>query len=567
MKLRQLVAARQIVDASGAAGLFEDWILPRRADGTPERRGVKRTLSVRTLLLGLACAAIDDREMQIVRVTDTIRSWNRNQRRALGISSEEGSALPSITHKKVSDLWNRIALEVTASPHFAEPKLPDGLSDEEKAELLATRHVRLQDIVDRLLDGSLTANPDDSPQRPDPAWETGHYVTDWTYLPSWAAKRARGLPSPDPDASWINIEGHGYDRKWHLVGYKVHALVRTRTPNGPRVPYVVERLVIDTASSQSKAPVLNIVRRMNSPAADGLPAGERRVRELVADRGYSKNGGDDWVRPLMALGVRPVFDLTEAQMGLQGSTQGALVVNGCLMCPAIPEQMITQDRLEDFETASEREAKFEAVERSRKFELVAHSAPDPMTGNQRMSCPASAGKVRCPLVADSMNLSPVTVSTVHPSAELRADPPPVCTQKTVTIPGGFAVDVRQPYRWGTPEWFDAYDRRTPNVESVFGVLRQPGKQHMARGRIMCMGLAKNTLLLAFQVAAANLRLVDAYLASTAPRVSDRVRRKSRKRRAVPYADLTPAGQARAVASADRRRRRKPTAVSTASSGR
>jgi hypothetical protein len=225
------------------------------------------------------------------------------------------------------------------------------------------------------------------------------------------------------------------------------------------------------------------------------------------------------------------------------------------MCPAIPEQLTVQARIADFETEARREEKFVEVERTRKFELVAHSAPDPGTGDQRMSCQASAGMVRCPLVPASMNLSPATHSTIHPPAELTASPPPICAQKTVTIPGDVGLDVRQPYRWGTPGWFDAYDRRTPNVESAFGNLRQPGKQHMARGRIMCMGIARNTLLLTFQVAAMNLRLIDAFLTSSARPATDRVRRTARKRRAVPYADRTQAGQKKIAESRRRRQRR------------
>lgn len=145
----------------------------------------------------------------------------------------------------------------------------------------------------------------------------------------------------------------------------------------------------------------------------------------------------------------------------------------------------------------------------------------------------------------SMKTPSAELPTVYPDQSLQDHPPKVCTQQTVTIKGTFAADVRQPYRWGTPEWFDAYDRRTPNVESSFGNLRQAGKQHMARGRIMCMGKAKTTLLLTFQVAAMNVRLTDAFLRTSAKKASSRVRKKTngqpvvRRRREVPYAARKP----------------------------
>lgn len=63
---------------------------------------------------------------------------------------------------------------------------------------------------------------------------------------------------------------------------------------------------------------------------------------------------------------------------------------------------------------------------------------------------------------------------------------------------------------------------------------------------MCMGKAKTTLLLTFQVAAMNVRLTDAYLRTSAKKAVSRVRKKTngqpvvRRHRAVPYADRTPA---------------------------
>jgi len=275
------------------------------------------------------------------------------------------------------------------------------------------------------------------------------------------------------------------------------------------------------------------------------------VLELVADRGYTKNGAKDWAGPLRKLGVRPVMDLTQRQMGSQGITDdGVKAVNGCLACPAIPEKLIDQARIEDFETVEDREAKFDLVEKARLYEMVPHEKnPDPVTGDQRFTCPARAGKVRCVNFEPSMKASPAKVPTIYPDQSLQADPPTVCTQQTVTIRGSFAVDVRQPYLWGSQDWFDAYDRRTPNVESSFGNLRQPGKQHMARGRIMVMGKAKVSLLLTFQVAAMNIRLTDAYLRTSKKKASSRVRKKTngqpvtRRHRAVPYAARKPTSAA------------------------
>lgn len=92
---------------------------PTRADGTPEVRGRKRVLSVRTLLLATATAALDDREMHVVRFAEIIRSWTRPERRRLGIPNAEATQLDTITDGQVSDLWHAVMFELNDSAHFA----------------------------------------------------------------------------------------------------------------------------------------------------------------------------------------------------------------------------------------------------------------------------------------------------------------------------------------------------------------------------------------------------------------------------------------------------------------
>lgn len=81
-------------------------------------------------------------------------------------------------------------------------------------------------------------------------------------------------------------------------------------------------------------------------------------------------------------------------------------------------------------------------------------------------------------------------------------------------------------------------RSGPSGNRAFGAIA--GKEHMERGRIKVMGIAKTSFLVAFWVASANFRLIDAFEREQR-RVQDPDRmpyspRKPRKRRAVPYAD-------------------------------
>lgn len=112
--------------------------------------------------------------------------------------------------------------------------------------------------MDRIIDASLTGTP--------AHWQTGHYLTDWTYAPSWAKRRRRGLPSADPDAGWISIKGHGYDVKWHLFGYKVVTMVRTRRKSQRlAVPYSDLAKAGKKQAGQTK-------RRQRTRAPDSTPA-------------------------------------------------------------------------------------------------------------------------------------------------------------------------------------------------------------------------------------------------------------------------------------------------------
>ncbi|HLT96336.1 MAG TPA: hypothetical protein VK070_06065, partial [Acidimicrobiia bacterium] len=100
-------------------------------------------------------------------------------------------------------------------------------------------------------------------------------------------------------------------------------------------------------------------------------------------------------------------------------------------------------------------------------------------------------------------------------------------------------NTRQTPSWGTPEWYDIYQRCRPAVESFFSMLTDPGKEHMERGRIKVMGLAKTSIMVAFWTAAANFRLLDAFERNQQqePDLDRRyTTRKPRRRRAVPYTD-------------------------------
>ncbi len=156
---------------------------------------------------------------------------------------------------------------------------------------------------------------------------------------------------------------------------------------------------------------------------------------------------------------------------------------------------------------------------------------------RRVRCPAAAGLARCPLKPASENL-PYDQPTIYPGQALMAAPPTCCTQQTMSVPPDVQAATRQTPHWGSQQWFDIYGRFRPAVESFFSIVKDPGKEHMARGRIKMMGLARTSITVAFWTAAANFRLIDAFERGEQHDDPDYrfVPRQPRRRRAVPYAD-------------------------------
>lgn len=490
--------AALLVDRSGLPAELEKALRTLRPDGSVETRGRPRSLSVRTLLIGIALCALDNRELHLVRVREILQNLTPSQVRTLGIAVAEAKALKVVSDRQVSYLWCRVISVFDPSPHFSaaarealdarpdDPKNPKPIFDPERFDAL-------QGVLDRILEASLFDS--DLPGR-----RTGSYAVDWTYVESWAKRRKNTDPSPDPDAAHVFLRKEAkYSPKHNLYGYKLHAFIRTRTVGGDRVPYLAERITLTPATADPQTRVLDVVKDLKA---------EGRIKTLIADRGYTFAKPERWAVPLRELGVDTIFDLHRDQRGVKGTFQGALQIDGNLYCPAMPEALMDFERLDHFATVAQREEFFKLVEERQLYEMRAHGREKPGK-NRRLRCPAAAGLVRCPLKPASMNAS-LEKPTVYPEPGLQASPPVCCSQQTISVPVEIQSATRQSRTWGTREWFDAYARLRPAVESFFGLIKDPGKEHMSRGRVKMMGIAKTSVMVAFWAAAANLRLLAAF---------------------------------------------------------
>ena len=200
---------------------------------------------------------------------------------------------------------------------------------------------------------------------------------------------------------------------------------------------------------------------------------------------------------------------------------GVLLIDGVPHCERTPEYLRNITRpaqlsvgpLSPATTEAERlvharkVAEIERFDERRRYASVRNQgAPKSAKDSARAQfiCAGRSDKLQCglcPLAADYPAGLPVVENPpTGPYA------PRFCSQATTVVAGAALIKLAQRDYWGSPEWQASYGRRA-HVESIFGNLRNPSTQNIRRGFCRVMGLIKTTLMLAFEVMAANLRLV------------------------------------------------------------
>lgn len=141
--------------------------------------------------------------------------------------------------------------------------------------------------------------------------------------------------------------------------------------------------------------------------------------------------------------------------------------------------------------------------------------PDP-DGYQRFGCPASSGSptVRCPLKPATNVFSVKALRTVRPAPELVANPPRACRQQSVTVPPEAGAKLAQTLVYGSEEHSRVYGTLRNSIEGMNGFAKDPAFEAMGEsGRRRISGVAAGSILVAFQLMAANLRKIDGFLQS------------------------------------------------------
>jgi hypothetical protein len=521
---RQTVAfAAELIDRSGKAPVIEAALA--HPTGRP------RPLPVRAVLTALLCLALDDRPLFLTEVTRLLFSQlPPASRRLLGVpgTATTGRAFLA-AYRRVRYCFGQI---LTVADPSALPKNRRLTAGELKArtkpmtpgQATAARD-RLEALVNALLEASvsvLTAG--------ERAASGGGTGLDATPVPlfSRGPSRRTGLCASDPDGGWYVREGDHRDREddkgkpLRKICWALEATIAV-TARPPGAPPATPNLAIGLALARpGEDPGGTGARVLASVAARGHKPGW-----LGYDRAYTAALPGRFHLPARALGYSPVMDYRGDQLGIQASTQGALLVEGTWYCPALPEPLITATaRLRDH--AIDRELYAQQIAARAPYQLKRKDGPD-ADGYQRLSCPALGTHpgLMCPLRRASLSPRDGRPKVLQPPEE----PPKTCRQTAITIAPDAGARYRQDLPYGSPAWQARYATLRNTIEGLNGYAKDPAHEALAQpARRRVRGIAAQSIFTALLLMAANIRKIRTWRAITTASDTAATAQRARRRR-------------------------------------
>lgn len=269
-------------------------------------------------------------------------------------------------------------------------------------------------------------------------WQ-GDIGADTTPIPAWhqPPRERRGLASVELTAGWHYCGGSEEGIFGHSASLLVAASRRHpagHTQAGERVsrhPQLALGLVLDTPGKRIGP---NAVHSLAQLAPFGLPAGL-----LAADRAYTDQTTENFAQPVRTMGYQLVLDYKQQYRGVQGTHQGALLVDGSLACPAMPHVLahattgLTDKAVRAIDESGELRERIAA--REPYFLKLKESADE--RGAIRLQCPASGPSpaVTCPRFNHAHRV-PAPQPAVVDLTNKRATAAHTAAKPTVPIPQG-----------------------------------------------------------------------------------------------------------------------------------
>jgi hypothetical protein len=460
-----LPALEGVLDASGIAPRTEA-LLPSGAR--------KRQLTVRTLLLGMMLALADGRPAHLTRVCQALASLPGGEQRRLGVLADWKGRPHPLTYRQAEYTFSLVKAALGKDQ-------PDGLPSP-----------ALQAACDGLLEASIPQESRDA---------GSSLAVDWSDLETFSRPPPRGTGDcAGPEASWGHRKNNlRHDEDELFFGYYLPAAIMVPGEQGPPVPELARRM---TLSSCRHDPVPAFTPVLTAMPQAGIPLGD-----ILADSGYAHRIPGNWASPLRRAGAALIQDLHPHDRGPRGTSQGAIVANGNLYCPATPrtllelgplarsatpEQAVRHDA-KTAEAAPWRTASSAASPATTKTAATGSSAPPP-----RERSAARCARHRWPWTGTAPRSSP-RHSTPWPAAPSRPSPSrPACSPRprrnttTPPLPGA-----------------RTYARRS-GAERGFATAKDPATSTISRGWCRLTGLAPLMLFTTALLAVRNHRILAAW---------------------------------------------------------
>jgi len=459
-------------------------------NGAISSPGPRRQLTPRTVMLGILLSISSSKVAHLSAAYRCLCDLSIVDQVRLGVARHSRNGLKTASYRQFEHSFTVMMRPIDPSPvpsfrGVAPPKRSGHLARRRAGIETASKEAMLTGLIDALLEASV------------PAAEEGHrcLAVDWTDHESWARPKDKLSQeiSADPDAAWGHAKRNAPGAKDALFwGYYAQVAVIAPKEGGTPGPELICRVVVKSASIEPADEMAGLLERM---AASGTGPSD-----VLADCGYSFKVG--FARRLRNIGADPVMDLHPFDRGPKGTFEGTLCANGSLYCPCVPERLLSLGPLvrgSPEEVVASHDRSCAELERYRFAPLARADAE----GYERVMCPASAGKLRCPLVEASLNLS-----FAHPSVtEPPHSPPRCCRQRSITVAPNVNDKTRQKHPYPSPAHRRSYARRTA-AERAYARLADPAGEGVRRGWCRLFGTAKNALMYSLAAVAHNLRVLE-----------------------------------------------------------
>lgn len=302
--------------------------------------------------------------------------------------------------------------------------------------------------------------------------------------------------SLDPDARDGYRSGKQMGSKEVFLGYDLHIAVPTPATSGLALPGLAYGIEVTAAGASKAAAGLRLIDRVKARAKKRA----QNVTSVTVDRGYSMARLAAWALPLIDRGIVQHHDLGSKESRLApGPHPGVIYLDGHPYLAVMPKRL-KELRRPGLDANAEEVAESARQYNERAPYAFSTNGPVRPNGAQRYRGPVLTKKVRCPNHPESMRWAETKPLTNCTPGEACA-----CSLTFTVQADDRVTKHRQPELYGTENWLKRYGAR--NLVESFNASLKKHHMKLARHSTRLFGLAKNTIMLGFIVAATNIAVL------------------------------------------------------------